>query len=221
MIDRLAGDHRCLAPDLRGFDRSPAPPGGWTVAGAADDVETLLDASGVGAFILVGHSMGGKIALALAARRLAGLKGLLLLAPSPPGPEPMEEEQRTLLLRSRGKRGEVKASLSKITRRTLEPGLFKRWVVDDIATSPAAWSWWLERGSREDLSGEIGRLAGPALVLVGAGDVVLPRDVMARLVMPALPDACLAVVLGAGHLLPLEAPDEVAGHLRAFAESVR
>lgn len=217
VIDGLASRHRCLAPDLRGFGRSPAPPAGWTVDRAAADIAALIGERGVEEFLLVGHSMGGKIALALAARRAAGLRGLVLLAPSPPTPEPIEEDERAKSLRSHGLRAEAEATLRKITHRPLDRSAFEACVDDALRASPAAWSWWLTQGSCEDLTGSVGLLPLASLVLVGSDDPALSAAVMTREVMPALTGARLIVLPGAGHLLPLEAAEEVAGHIAAFA----
>src|SRR3954469_3094878 len=78
VIDRLADDHRCIAPDLRGFGTADAPATGYAVNDYANDVAALIGALDIGRHVLVGHSMGGKIALALAARRPPGLEALVL-----------------------------------------------------------------------------------------------------------------------------------------------
>jgi len=98
MIDHLRAELDCVAPDLRGFGAAHAFAGPYTVDQYADDVARLVDRLALERFVLVGHSMGGKIALALAARRPAGLASLVLLAPSPPAPEPMSEEDRSAAL---------------------------------------------------------------------------------------------------------------------------
>lgn len=216
VIDRLGPAHRCIAPDLRGFGRSPPPPDGWTVDAAADDVLALIEARGIRDYVLVGHSMGGKVALDLAARRPAGLGGLVLVAPSPPTPEPMEAAAREQLLRSHGNRGAAEQTVRLIAMRPLTSEAFERCVEDQLASAPAAWSWWLERGSREDLSSRIGRLLLPALVIASADDPVLPASVAEAEVMPHLAEARLAILAGAGHLMPLEAPDEVAELIGSF-----
>ena len=186
VIDRLGPAHRCIVPDLRGFGRSPPPPpDGWTVDAAAGDVLALIEARGVRDYVLVGHSMGGKIALDLAARRPPGLGGLALVAPSPPTPEPMGAAVRERLLRCHGDRGAAEETVRQISVRALTPEVFECCVEDQLASSPGAWSWWLERGSREDLSSRIGRLLLPTLVIAGEGDPVLPASVAEGEVMPA------------------------------------
>ena len=74
----VAAGWRCLAPDLRGFGESTAPGEDWThytVDTMADDIHGLIGRLGLERFIVVGHSMGGKVALALAARQPARTGG--------------------------------------------------------------------------------------------------------------------------------------------------
>ena len=56
-----------LAPDLPGHGDSAATPGTWTVAGMARDIADLVRARRPGQVVLVGHSMGGAVALEAAA----------------------------------------------------------------------------------------------------------------------------------------------------------
>jgi pimeloyl-ACP methyl ester carboxylesterase len=60
----LSRDHRCIAVDLRGCGGSEAAPP-FDIAQAASDVAGLLTALGIGPVIVVGHSMGGLVALLL------------------------------------------------------------------------------------------------------------------------------------------------------------
>lgn len=83
VVEQLADDYHCVAPDLRGFGASDASPENFAVKDYADDVADLISTLEIGNSALVGHSMGGKIALALAARNPKGLQSLILLAPSP------------------------------------------------------------------------------------------------------------------------------------------
>src|SRR5262245_32136529 len=67
-LAELAESFRVLAYDLRGSGRSDAPPGPYTIEGLADDLQALLVALGHQRVAIVGHSMGGGIALELAGR---------------------------------------------------------------------------------------------------------------------------------------------------------
>lgn len=207
-------DFRCIAPDARGFGQSDATPQSWSVSQAADDLEALLQALEVRDFVLIGHSMGGKVALEVAARRPKYLRSLVLLAPSPPTPEPMEDEDRARLLASHGKRNQVEETMRAITVRPLPEAIFERCVQDSLRASGVAWRWWLEEGSREDISARASQIEVPTLVVAGAEDAALGPQVLEREVVTRIADARLEVVAGARHLLPLEAPGEVARLIR-------
>jgi pimeloyl-ACP methyl ester carboxylesterase len=66
VADRLEGT-RVIAPDLRGRGRSNALPAPWGIRDHADDVVRVLDALEVDSAVVIGHSMGGFVAVRLAA----------------------------------------------------------------------------------------------------------------------------------------------------------
>lgn len=65
MVSRNIRHHKTLRYDRRGYARSVGHPGPFTMKGNADDLEELLDGRRA---ILIGHSYGGNVALAVAAR---------------------------------------------------------------------------------------------------------------------------------------------------------
>ena len=75
---------RCVAMDLRGFGLSDKPRGrgSYTMAGYLADLDALLDALSLKRVVLVGHSMGGGIALTYALTRPDRVRGLALIAPT-------------------------------------------------------------------------------------------------------------------------------------------
>jgi len=64
--DRLAADHRVLAPDLFGHGESAKPLGDYSLGAHAASLRDLLDALGLTSVCVVGHSLGGGIAMQLA-----------------------------------------------------------------------------------------------------------------------------------------------------------
>jgi pimeloyl-ACP methyl ester carboxylesterase len=66
--ERFAPDHRVVSVDLRGHGRSDKPEQDYTMAGFADDLAWLCGELGLTRPVVIGHSMGGVIALELAAR---------------------------------------------------------------------------------------------------------------------------------------------------------
>lgn len=214
---RLEDDFPCVIPSLRGWGGSPATPAGYTVADMADDVAGLIEALGLRRYVLVGHSMGGKAAFALAARRPAGLVALVLVAPSPPSPEPIADEERARLLASFGDRAAVEETVRGITAAPLAPVLFEHTVADALCASRPAWNAWLNAGSREDLTHLAPRVAVPTLVVAGRTDTPLTPAVLERTVTARIASARQTVIEAAGHGLPLEAADALAGLIRAHA----
>ena len=205
-----------LAPDLPGFGQQPAPANfNYSVGAYADWVAAHLQQHELADFTLVGHSMGGKIALALAARRPAGLRRLVLLSPSPPTFEPMTEKDRAATLAAFGKPAEAEKTFRKITQRPLPVDLRANVVVDNLRCTRPAWDAWLDHGSREDIAALMPQLAVPCHLLVGEYDRAITPATQRRYTLPHLPlGTRCAVVPGAGHLLPLEAPAAVAELLK-------
>ena len=93
LVFRHLGDAPCIALDLPGFGER-ADEGYADVAAMADDLADEIRRRRLTACILVGHSMGGKIATIVASRAaageagLAGVVGVVLVAASPLRPSP-------------------------------------------------------------------------------------------------------------------------------------
>jgi pimeloyl-ACP methyl ester carboxylesterase len=94
------GSHRTFAPviarvtsgcavvsyDHRGWGAARDLPGPYGISELADDALAVIAGLGISRYVLVGHSMGGKVAQLAASRRPDGLAALALIAPAPPRP---------------------------------------------------------------------------------------------------------------------------------------
>ena len=81
-VEHYAPTHRCVSVDLRGHGASDAPEQEYTIEAFADDVAFVCDELGLKRALLVGHSMGGAIVLALGARRPDLVLGVVMLDPA-------------------------------------------------------------------------------------------------------------------------------------------
>jgi pimeloyl-ACP methyl ester carboxylesterase len=79
----LARDHRVLAPDLPGFGNSAAPRGGYTPAWFAAWLEELMRQLDARPAVVLGNSLGGRIAIEAGLAHPGSVRGLVLLTPSP------------------------------------------------------------------------------------------------------------------------------------------
>ena len=197
---------QCLTPDLRGFGAAAPSDPGATLADWADEAAGL--AAPLGRFVLVGHSMGGKIATLLASRRPAGLAGLVLVAPSPPTPEPIPD--RAAMLSGFRDPAAAARTAREISAHHADPVVMQRIVEDNLRTSHPAWTWWVERGSREDISGLAAAVSTPVLVVGAADDANIPPALLRREVVARVPGATLTTLPDSRHMVPLDAPGPLA-----------
>ncbi|GAB2599248.1 alpha/beta fold hydrolase [Spirosoma areae] len=207
VMGQLASQYHCIAVDLRGHGDSGAPETGYSVDDMADDIADLIRVLPIQAFVLIGHSMSGKVALALASRQPVGLQSLLLVSPSPPVPEPIPDDERQKLLQGFGQWSAAEQTFEKIVVKPVSAEIKEQIITDDVRTSKSAWDAWLLSGSREDISARLATINVPIAIVAGSGDRALPPNVQTRLVLPYLKNSTLDVIEGAGHLLPWEVPD--------------
>ncbi len=222
VIDRLASTYRCVAYDQRGWGRSGAPAEGFGIKELSDDAIAVVGALGLEGYVLVGHSMGGKVAQALAARHPPGLRGLALVAPAPAAPVgPLPDEARTGLLSAYADRESVLATVDGVLTHTrLSDPLREQVVGDSLGGTPAATVAWPTATISEDVSADLGDIDVPVLVIGAEHDVVEPVDLLEAHVAAAIPGARLGVIADSGHLIPLEQPGRLADRLAAFAASL-
>jgi pimeloyl-ACP methyl ester carboxylesterase len=219
----LDGTLTCVPVDLPGFGDA-AEASGYTVTAMADHVAQAIRERAPARFALAGHSMGAKVALALARRSedgepgLEGLTDLILVSGSPPSPEPIPEDRRARMLAwidadPGTRQREARTFVHENVGDRLHPEAEERAVADVLRAAPAAWKAWLESGAREDWSRRVGVLRTPALILAGSADADLGTDAQQALMAPHLASHRRVTIDGVGHLLPLERPTALAEHL--------
>lgn len=215
VIDLLSRDNRCLAVDFRGWGRSSKDADRYDLSVLADDVEGLVAALELTDFVIVGHSMGGKVAQILAGRALQGLKQLILIAPAPPTALQAPEEQRDQMLESYQSRDGAEQAIKVLTANPLPQSRRETVIGDILSGSPEAKRAWTENGMIEDISAQAARIKIAVHVVVGSADVVEPEPSLRSAFGKVIPRTAFTVIPGAGHLSPLEATTELAAAIRA------
>ena len=218
----LARHHRVIRMDLRGHGLTGVTPGPYSMSLHARDAAALLDALGVAKAHVVGLSIGGRIALQLAAEMPERVASLCLLDTAAEFPPPEAWQQRIEAVMEKGSG-------------TLAEVVMPRWVCDpSLASSQGLRRMLLNTdrhgyaGSaaalRDARAGEIaGRIACPTTVVVGDRDIATPPG-MAEALRDMIPGAELVVIPEAAHIPTLEraegATAAIAGHLARFAPAM-
>ncbi len=212
----LGTKFRVVSIDTPGFGDA-AEIAGYSVEEMAAQFRDTLGRLALERFVLVGHSMTGKVAAVLASRGLPGLEKLVLVAPSPPCPEPIAPENRAkMLAQTHPTQADAEQYVLSNSVLPLAPDVLERAVEDRLKANPDAWRAWMESGSREDWSGRVGVVAVPTLVIAAERDSSLGPAVQREMTVPHFADVRLRVIAEAGHLLPMETPDKLAALVEDF-----
>lgn len=182
----------------------------------ASDAEAVIAALGLERYVLVGNSMGGKVAQKLAARRPAGLEALILVAPAPPVPMNISQEEKAGRLASYESAEAIGGMLDALLTRPIPFEVRSRTIADTLRGAPGAKRAWLDDGMAADIGDEVKRINVPVLVITGSKDPVDPEAVLRREIGGRLPHARFVVLEGVGHFSPIEAHREVATAIATF-----
>lgn len=217
VADALCDRYRTVALDHRGWGESAAPADGYRIADLAADAEGVIAALGLQRYVLVGHSMGGKVAQLIASRRPHGLEALVLVAPSPPSATLLPDEQRAMLRGAYQSRASVEFVIDHVlTGQVLDAACRAQVIADSLKGAPQARLAWPDIAMREDITAAVAAIDVPTIVLSGALDQVDPVATLQAELLPRIPHAALHVLPGVGHLAPLEAPAELARLIGQF-----
>ncbi len=210
VIARLPASVRSVALNQRGWGGSVATGERYDLDALADDVAAVVEALAIRRVVVVGHSMGGKVAQIVAGRRPAGLEGLVLVAPAPPTPMQVPEEARAGMLASYQSREGVLQALGVLAGSPLPHALREQVIEDTLRGEAGAKRAWTERGMTQDVSAGLQGVTLPVDVLVGERDQVEREAVLRPALTRLMPQATFTILPATGHLVPLEAPEPIA-----------
>jgi len=202
----LAAGRGVLVPDLPGFGRSPAPrpprPRTLDVSGLAAAVAAAMEAAGLPRAAVLGHSLGGQVAVELADRFPQRVARLVLVAPT------VDRAARTA-----GR--EVLRLLADSYREP--PALVALAAWDYLAAGPRRIAATLRFALADAIERKLPWIDAPALVVRGGRDPIVSRR-WAEEVARRLPAGELATLPRAAHALPWSVPGELARLVASFLD---
>lgn len=213
-FEHFRRDHRVVAVDLRGHGHSDKPQQDYTIAAFADDLAWLCDQIGLRKPVVIGHSMGGCIALELAARS-PDLPSAIVAVDSPiVPPQALLDGVRPLVdaLASPGYREASREFVSNMLFLPTDNPQRKARIVESMTAAPQhvmasafrqIFEWDSESAAKA--------CTVPVLNLCAAG----PLTDLARF-RELCPQVVNGQTVGAGHFHQLEVPEQVNAMIDRF-----
>jgi pimeloyl-ACP methyl ester carboxylesterase len=241
LAPQLAGRFRVVAVDRPGSGWSTATggtgsPGSADLGGQAAALAALIERLALGRPLVVGHSLGGAVALRLALDHPDKVSGLALLAPLTHMPDGVPDVFRGLTIRSPLLRklvawtlatpsaiGKSAQTLAQVFGPDAVPKDFGMRGAGLLSLRPAAYL-----AASADLQAlpavlpaqqaRYGALRLPLGILFGRGDRILDCRFHGQALADAVPGARLELIDG-GHMLPVTHPDACTGFIEAMARA--
>jgi 3-oxoadipate enol-lactonase len=210
VLDHLGGGIQSLCYDKRGHGLSDAPPPPYTLDDHIDDLAGLLAHEGLHNAVICGVSVGGMIALGLAARKPEDIRALILCDTAHKIGSDALWNERIALIQKHG-------------MESIADAILERWFSAAFRrTNPAAMAGWRNMLVRTPVDGYVGTCTAlrdadltlaaralelPVRCLAGSEDGATPPDLVQSM-SELIPESHFQVVAGAGHLPCIEAPRE-------------
>jgi len=212
----FAGNHRCIAYDMRGFGRSAPPDAPYD---HVLDLHALIGTLGLDRPVLVGLSLGANVAMAFAACYPEVASKLMLVSSGLPGFEWQEERPPEAAKAHAAEHGAAATKdfwLGHPLFASLDDYPDAKAAAHEMVRDYSGWHW--ENADPRFVSPpgqDVDAVACPTLVLTGGRDAKGYRDIGAKLAA-TIGDAGLVTFDEAGHMLNLERPERFNALLAEF-----
>lgn len=225
----VAAGHRVVLYDQRGHGESSTGRDPVTIERLGADLAAVVEQLDVRDAVVAGHSMGGMTTMAFACHHgdvlEARVRGIVLVATACHGlAHPVRERMWRAILSRDGALADRALSRPRLGNAFVRPvfGARPHRVHVDVtrrlfaATPNAVRLACLEAMGEMDLRGPLAAVDAPAVVLLGRRDKLIVNP-LTRAIADHIAGAEVVELDGAGHMLPLERPDEVAAAIRRLA----
>jgi 3-oxoadipate enol-lactonase len=223
-IEALSDRWRVIAPDLPGFgqSRSDRP---FTMHSQADGLHAFLGQIGALPCVLAGLSMGGYIAFAYLTKYPSDLKGLMMVDTRCEGDSPEGKLGRGKMIETARTGGSAAVAAQMMPKmlsadaQQNRPQLVQRLksIMEECPAKTIENALAAMR-DRDDCRDKLASIAVPTLGIVGDSDAITPPE-SAQGMCREIPHAKLAIIKGAGHMSPMEQPEQVNQAMRGFLET--
>ena len=235
VFDRLPANYQAYALDLRGCGDTDHPDDGYTIEQLTDDLYAFATKLGLPPFHLVGHSLGGAVAMQFALEYPELVKTLLLVAPAPDG-------GLAALQRHNGKLAQLSPDnnsldyikthyrlmqmlgvnrpllvrpMRKVTPTLADDEMFDVILNDAARMAPEALTGFYQSLDRWNIHSCIKHVDVPMLILAGAQDALVPVAALTEM-RDHLKQGQLVVWEDVGHSPQLEQPDRFMALIKEF-----
>jgi branched-chain amino acid transport system permease protein len=223
-IPALAGlpraDYHAYALDLRACGQSDAIATGHTLATYSEDLEHFAEQMGLRQFVLVGHSMGGGVAMRYALDHQERLSALVLVDPLAPAGTSIDEPTTAWINAQQGVPDGIRM-LTLGAFATPPTGAYLEQLVDE----GVRWGNPIYLGTMDDMAHynvveRLPEITVPTLVTWGDKDTVVPFSGIVD-VFTKVPGCALEIWHGVGHSGPIEIPERFTALLTGFIRESR
>ena len=233
VAEKLATGRSAYAYDSRGHGDSDKPESRYHWQRFVDDLAAFMEKCDLRSIPVAGHSAGAAAAACLAAERPEYISRLVLIEPIIRHGEQLPSREVGDLVSAARRRRMVWGSREELVESYRDRPPFSRWREDVLRLYAKEGTFQREDGQFQlkcpgeieaqiyensaslDVWEALPRIACPTLLLRGElTDAYLTA--IAEGASQRIPDACLAVIEGAGHLAPMERPDAVADDIAGF-----
>lgn len=225
-INYFKSRYRCVAFDHRGQGQSEITDDGYDMDTLTEDAIQLMKALQLGSCHVAGLSMGGFVAMRLAARNPELVKSLILLETSADEePNVFKYRLLTIIYRFFGA-APIAKRIMKIMfgkkflnnpKSQAERNEWRKVIIDNPRTIVRAVEGVIER---KPIFDELKNITAPTLVMVGDQDVATVPAKSER-IHSQIPNAQLVILKGAGHSSTIEEPDQVNGAIDEFLRDLQ
>lgn len=224
VLPHLPDSLHAFALTQRGHGDASRPAAGYRPADFASDVGLFMDALGLDAAVVVGHSMGSLIAQHFALARPERVRGLVLLGAFATlrDDAPMQELWRSTMstLADPIDPAFVLDFQRSTVAREIPPEFLDAVVAESLKVPARVWREAFGALIADDVRPALRRIAVPTLLLWGEADAMASTSQQAQLAR-GIPGAELRIYAGGGHAPHWEDPRRVAADIAAFAAALR